>query len=99
MINYVIRTEATLTALKNARGSLSDDLIIAMILKGLPDTFNPISIYAKHSSKELTFLEFKKQLRSFEDTDKYRHNSNDDNVMKFTNSFSKVTINEVLCFT
>ena len=29
----------------------------------------------------------------------HRHNSNDDNVMKLTNSFLKVTINEVSCFT
>ena len=69
-----------------------------MILKGLPDTFNPFSIYVTHSSKELTFSEFKKQLRSFEDTDKNRHNSIDGNVMKLTNSFSKVTKNEVSCF-
>ena len=83
-------------ALRNARESLSDGLIIAMILKGLPVTFNPFSIYVTHSSKKLTFSEFKKQLKV---TDKYRHNSNDDNVMKFTNSFSKVMTNEVSCFT
>ena len=50
-----------------------------------------------HSSKELTFSEFKMQLRSFENTDKYHQNSNDDNVMKLTNSFSKMS-NEVSCF-
>ena len=50
-----------------------------------------------HSSKELTFSEFKTQLRSLEDTDKYHQNSNDDNVMKLTNSFSKMS-NEVSCF-
>ena len=50
-----------------------------------------------HSSKELTFSEFKTQLRSFEDTNKYHQNLNDDNVMKLTNSFSKMS-NEVSCF-
>ena len=95
----VIRTEATLTALRNAGESLNVGLIIAMILKGLPGTFNPFSIYVTHSSKELTFSKLKTQLQSFEDTDKYHHNSNDDNVMKFTTSFSKVTTNEVSCFT
>ena len=49
-----------------------------------------------HSSKEQTFSEFKIQLRKFEDTDKYHQNSNDDNVMKLTNSFSKMSY-EVLC--
>ena len=61
--------------------------MIVMILKGLPDTFNSFLIFVTHGSKELTFSEFKTQLWSFEDTDKYRHNSNDDNVMKLTNSF------------
>ena len=68
-----------------------------MVLKGLPSTFNPFSIYVTHSSKELTFSEFKTQLRSFEDTDKYHQNSKDHNVMKLTNSFSKMS-NEVSCF-
>ena len=67
-----------------------------MVLKGQPRTFNAFSIYVTHSSKELTFSEFKTQLRSFEDTDKYNQNSNDDNV-KLTNSFLKMS-NEVSCF-
>ena len=57
--DYIIRTEATVTTLRNAGETLSDGLIIAMVLKGLPRTFNPFSIYVTHSSKELTFFEFK----------------------------------------
>ena len=95
--NYIIRTEAILTTLRNAGETLSDGLIIAMVLKGLLRTFNAFSIYVTHSSKELTFTEFKMQLRSFEDTDKYHRNSNDDNIMKLTNSFSKMS-NEVSCY-
>ena len=68
-----------------------------MVLKRLPSTFNPLSIYVTHSSKDLTFSEFKAQLQSFEDTDKYHQNSNDDNVMKLTHSFSKMS-NKILCF-
>ena len=95
--DYIIRTEATVTALRNSGETLSYCLIIAMVLKGLPSTFNPFSIYVTHSNKELTFSKFKTQLQSFEDTDKYHQNSNDDNVMKLTNSFSKRS-NEVSCF-
>ena len=84
-------------ALRNAGETLSDGLIIAMVLKELPRTFNHFSIYVTHSSKELSFSEFKMQLRSFKDTNKYHQNSNDDNVMKLTNSFSKMS-NEVSCF-
>ena len=69
----------------------------AMVLRGLPRTFNAFSIYVTHSSKELTFSEFKTQLQSFENKDKYHQNSNDDKVMKLTNSFSKMS-NEVSCF-
>ena len=63
----------------------------------LPRTFNAFSIYVPHSSKELTFSKFKMQLQSFENLEKYHKNSNDDNVMKLTNSFSKMS-NEVSCF-
>ena len=60
--NYIIRTEATVMTLRNARETFSDGLIIAMVLKGLPRTFNAFLIYVTHSSKELTFSEFKMQL-------------------------------------
>ena len=76
--DYIIRTEATVTVLRNAEETLSDGLIIAMVLKGLPSTFNPFSINVTHSNKELTFSEFKMQLRSFEDTDEYHQNLNDE---------------------
>ena len=39
--DYIIRTEATVTALGNAGETLSDGLKIVMVLKGLPSTFNP----------------------------------------------------------
>ena len=39
--DYIIRTEATVTVLRNVRETFSDGLIIAMVLKRLPRTFNP----------------------------------------------------------
>ena len=44
--DYIIRTGATVTALRN----VGETLIIAMVLKGLPRTFNVFSIYVTHSS-------------------------------------------------
>lgn len=76
-----------------------------MVLKGLLENFNPFSIYATHSSKELQLLEFKTQLESFENT----QNTIVIRVMiisKLISSFlSKMTVNgnfgkqEAWCFT
>lgn len=84
--DYIIRAEAAITALRNAEERLSDGLLIAMILKGLPESFKPFVIHVTQGDENLTFAEFKTKLRSFEDTEKYRSNS-DDNVMKANAAF------------
>ena len=44
VIDNILRREATLTTLRNATDSLNDGLIIAIVLKGLSDTFNAFFI-------------------------------------------------------
>ena len=36
VIDYVIRAETAVTSLKTAGGTISDSLLIAMVVKGLP---------------------------------------------------------------
>ena len=80
--DYVIRAETASTALNNAGETISDSLLIAMILKGLPESYKPFVVVVTQSDKQQTFTEFKAALRSFEDTERACVSAIDDSVMK-----------------
>ena len=80
--NYVIRAETAASALKSAKETVSDSLLIAMVLKGLPDSYKPFVVVITQSDKQHTFCEFRAALRSFEDTERARSNTEDDSIMK-----------------
>ena len=81
IMDYIIRAEIAITALRNAGETLGDGLLVAMILKGLPASFKPFAIHVAHTDDNITFAEFKTKLRSFEETEKNAAESSD-SVMK-----------------
>src|SRR4029434_5879056 len=81
----IIRAETIFTSLRRADEHISDGLQMAMVVKGLPDSYKPFVVYITQTSDTVTFGEFKTKLRSYESTEKYGKsdvNVEEDNVMK-----------------
>ncbi|CAM1320678.1 Uncharacterised protein r2_g2903 [Pycnogonum litorale] len=78
--DYVIRAETAANSLKMAGESISDSLLIAMVLKGLTSTYKTFSAIITHQDKVSTFCDFKSALRSYDEGEKYASNM-DDGVM------------------
>lgn len=83
MIDYVICAETGSTYLKTAGETISDSLLIAMVLKGLPSEFKPFSTVVNQKDKDKKLSEFKVALRSFEETEKAYCEEPKDSVLKF----------------
>ena len=64
---YIIYAETTATALKSVGEIVSDGLLIAMVIKGLPSSYNPFVVDTMQDEKVLTFSQFKVALRSYEE--------------------------------
>ena len=84
--DYVLRAETAAASLKSADEIVSDSLLIAMVLKGLPEDYKTFSaIVSQRDEKEdnMKFQEFKIALRSYEETERSRTPSQtgDDRVM------------------
>ena len=63
---YIIRAEQLMTALRNAGEAPSEGLMIAMIMRGLPEKYKPFSLMVTHGSTEMKLGEFKAKLRNYE---------------------------------
>ena len=87
--DYTLRAEKTATALKSAEETISDGLLVAMVLKGLPENFKTFSTVITQREAQITFAEFKTALRNFEETEKSckRTIQTGDNVMVMKQKF------------
>ena len=69
---YVIRAEKAAVGLKLVGETVSDSLLIAMVLKGLPETYQSFVTVVTQSQDQHSFKKFKEDLRSHEETVKSR---------------------------
>ena len=88
--DYMIRAETAAVSLKTAGETISDSLLIAMVLKGLPPEFKPFTTVVTQKDKSLNFSEFKVALRSYEETERAcRSNAQKDDVVMKIDAKSK----------
>ena len=92
MTDFVLRAETAATSLKSAGESVSDTLLIAMILRGLPETYSSFSTVITQKDANMTFADFKIAIRGEEENVKSRSAVNNDNVMQASNN------NVIHCF-
>ena len=80
--DYIITAETAATALKTAEEVMSDGLLIAMVLKGLPRSYKTFSTVVIQREKQMTFSKFKAALRNYQENEKSCNpNESKDNVM------------------
>ena len=81
--DYILRAEKASAALKAAEEVVSDGLLVAMALKGLPVRYKTFGTVVTQREKAMTFAEFKIALRNFEETEKscQKAPESEDNVM------------------
>ena len=86
--DYVIKAENTAAAaLRNAGETVSDGLLIAMVLKGLPFEYKPFVVVVTQNDTSQTFPKFKVALRHFEETENVRIKN--DSSIKTVNVYGK----------
>ena len=82
--DYMVRAETAAALLKTIGENVSDGLLVAMVLKGLPSDFNPFTTVITQKEKAITFSDFKVASRNYEDTMKCCEDaSSTDNKFKF----------------
>ena len=71
---YISRAERLASNPKAAQETISDSLLVAMVMKGLPSTFDSFIVFVTQSAKDYRFPEFKLAIRDFSQNEKCRGN-------------------------
>lgn len=80
--DYMIRAENIIAALRDAGENMSDGLLVVTILNGLPDSFRALAVHVTQNEDDVTFKDFKRRLRVYEESEKMRTTGSMDSVMK-----------------
>ncbi len=99
--DYVLRAENSSSALQEAGEAVSDGLLVAMVLKGLPPQYKSFVAVVTQSDKTWTFKDLKTSLRDYEDTEKARESdkSSSSNVMKAKYDAARAgTVSRIICY-
>ena len=70
--DFVIRAERTAIGLRSAGETISDNLVIAMLLKGPPEAYKPFVVVQTQLDKYKTLVEFKAALTNYANTEAVR---------------------------
>ena len=99
--DYILRAESTTNALCNAKETVSDGLLVAMVVKGLPDEYKSfIAVTTQSEEMVQNFQKFKQALKNFEDTEQTRTKPDsykDSNSVMKTNDYRKQP-NRLICY-
>lgn len=89
--DYIIRAETAATSLKAAGEVISDGLVVAMTLKGLPSNYKMFSTVVMQRETAITFSDFKVALRNHKNERccNERNGGNTDGAMTATNGAHK----------
>ena len=90
---YILRAETCAARLKETGETVSDSLLIAMILKGLPDTFSAFSsVICQQDQDKMVFSKFKSALRNYEENEKARSDYHSEADAVMTNKFQSLNV-------
>ena len=79
--DYLIRAERAATGLRKAGETITDNLVIAMILKGLPESFKPFVVVHTQLDKYKTLSAFKAALNNYSNTEAIRSTQEQSSAM------------------